>query len=65
MIYINITDEQGGLLARTSLDTDDLSLNGTLRPEWVGETVLRELPSNKEALMALLKNKDGDTNGQG
>jgi len=55
MLRINITDSQGTLLGNTTLDETDLSLNGTLRAEWVGDKILAELPSKPDALQKLLK----------
>ena len=55
MIRIMITDAEGMLLGSTTLDTDDLSQNGDVRKEWIGEKVLDELPSDKNALLKLLE----------
>jgi hypothetical protein len=54
VIRIIITDEQGTLLGATTLDMTDLNANGHLPSVYVGDKVKAELPTNTDALKALL-----------
>lgn len=56
MIHLNITDDQGTLLAQVELGLEDIHpKTQTLRAVDVGQAILNELPSDETALHKLLE----------